>query len=469
MNAPTPAPTPALADPSVAASAADLAPASAAASAPDSGPTPDGALPLRRNREYLAWLSGDLALGIGAGVGGFAFPLVAFAVTGSAAATGVVGLVQGVGLLAGMLPGGVLADRFDRRRLRLLAGMLGALAQLVLVAVLLAGWADVTVLAVIAGLDRFRGALLGTASGAMLKQLVTPEQLPAAVSVDEGRTAAVQLGAGPLGGALLGVGLAVPALVQAVGSLVGVVCTLFMRGNYRALPEHGPRLGALASLREGISWLLGQRLRVQIAACATLVNLAVNGALLTITLMLAADGVPAARIGLLMTTLAAAVLVGAFLAPGLVAAVPTGVLVIVEFCVLALAVAAMPLMPSLWGIGALAALIGVGIPAINAAVMGYFMNITPDAMQGRAQTMTGLISLGLMPLAPAIAGFGLETLGRSTTLGIFAALCAAGALVGLLSRSLRQVPSSGRWEEHARAAGWVTAAAEGTPGAAAAS
>ncbi len=441
MNAPAPAPSSAPVDPSA------------------SAPISDVALPLRRNREYLAWLSGDLALGIGAGIGQFAFPLVAFAVTGSTAATGVVGLVQGLGLLAGMLPGGVLADRFDRRRLRLLAGILGALAQLVLVAVLLTGRADVIVLAVIAGLDRFRGALLGTASGAMLKQLVAPEKLPTAVSVDEGREAAVQLGAGPLGGALLGVGLAVPALVQAVGNLLGVVCTLCMRGDYRGRPQDGPPQGAVASLREGIAWLLGQRLRIQIAACATLVNLAVNGALLTITLMLAADGVPAARIGLLMTTLAAAVLVGALLAPRLVAAVPTGVLVILEFCVLALAVAAMPLMPTMWGIGALAALIGIGIPALNAAIMGYFMNITPNAMQGRAQAMTGLISLGLMPLAPAIAGFGLEALGRSTTLGIFAALCAAGALVALLSRSLRQVPASGQWAEHARAAGWVPVAA----------
>lgn len=416
---------------------------------------PSNDLPLRRNGEYLAWLSGDIALGIGASVGHFAFPLVAFAVTGSAAATGIVGLVQGIGLLAGMIPGGVLADRFDRRRLRLLAGVLGAFAQLVLAAVLVTGLADVTVLAVIAGLDRFRGSLLGSASDAMLKQLVTSRQLPMAVSVNEGRDAAIQLGSGPAGGALLAVSLALPALVQAVGNVVSVVCTLFMRGDYRVLPQDGPRQSILASLREGFAWLLAQRLRLQIAACAALVNLALNGALLTITLMLAADGVPAARIGLLMTTLAGAIVIGALLAPTLVATVPTGVLVIVEFCVLAVAVAAMGLMPNMWWVGALAAASGLGIPALNAAIMGYFMNITPNAMQGRAQAMTGLISMGLMPLAPAIAGFGLEALGRTATLGIFAAVCIAGALVALLGRDLRRVPVSARWEEHSRADGCV--------------
>lgn len=410
--------------------------------------------PLRRNREYLAWLGGDIALGIGSGIGQFAFPLIAFAVTGSAAATGLVGLIQGAATLAGMLPGGVLADRFDRRRLRLLAGALGALLQGVLVALLITGQADLVALAAIAGLDRLQGSLLGSASDAMLKQLVTPKQLPTAVAVNEGRDAAIQLGAGPVGGALLALGLAAPAFTHAVGSAVSMICTVFLRGDYRAAPQ-GPRAGVLSSLREGFTWMFAQRLRVQIAVCAALVNLALNGALLTITLMLAAEGVPPAQIGLLMTGLGLAILIGAVLAPKLVATVPTGMIVIAEFSVLAFALIAVPFMPNLWLIAALIAVVGLGIPAINAAIMGYFMNITPNAMQGRAQAMTGLITMGLMPLGPAIAGFGLEALGHPVTLGIFAAISVAGALVALLSRGLRQVPVSERWEEHARAEGYV--------------
>ncbi|HJG52195.1 hypothetical protein FM106_16055 [Brachybacterium faecium] len=128
--------------------------------------------PLRRTPEYLKWLAGDLLLDMGTGIGAFAFPLVTFAVTDSLGATGMVALVQGLGAVIGIVPGGLLSDRVERRRLRLLAGATGALLQAVLVAVLLAGGAGAAVLAVIAFLDRLRGSLLGNASNAMLKQLV---------------------------------------------------------------------------------------------------------------------------------------------------------------------------------------------------------------------------------------------------------------------------------------------------------
>jgi MFS family permease len=104
-------------------------------------------LPLRRNREYVRWLVGDVLIDVGAGIASFAFPLVTLAVTGSAGAVGMVGLIQGIGGLIGLIPGGILADRFDRRRLRLLAATTGAVTQAVLVAVLVSGVATVPVLA----------------------------------------------------------------------------------------------------------------------------------------------------------------------------------------------------------------------------------------------------------------------------------------------------------------------------------
>src|SRR5699024_5966569 len=80
-------------------------------------------------------------LDAGTGIGAFAFPLVTFMVTGELGITGLVALVQGLGALAGLIPGGLLADRVERRRLRLLAGATGAVIQGVLVLVLLTGGA----------------------------------------------------------------------------------------------------------------------------------------------------------------------------------------------------------------------------------------------------------------------------------------------------------------------------------------
>ena len=74
--------------------------------------------PLRRRGTYLLWLAGDTAQQLGLGLGSFAMPLLTLIVTGSPTVAGTVGAVQLVGGVVGFLPGGVLADRFDRRILR---------------------------------------------------------------------------------------------------------------------------------------------------------------------------------------------------------------------------------------------------------------------------------------------------------------------------------------------------------------
>src|SRR5690606_14173165 len=175
-------------------------------------------LPLHRNTEYRRWLLGDLLQDIGTGIGAFAFPLITLLVTDSLAATGAVAFVQGLGALVGMIPGGVLADRVERRRLRLLTAATAVLLQLALVLVLATGTAGAVVLGVLAFADRLRDTLLGTASNAMLKQIVPTAQLPRAVAVNQGREAAVEMGSGPAGGALLGLSILFPPLAQLLGA-----------------------------------------------------------------------------------------------------------------------------------------------------------------------------------------------------------------------------------------------------------
>lgn len=408
---------------------------------------------LRRNPEYLKWLVGDLLLDMGTGIGTFAFPLITFMVTGSLGATGLVALIQGLGGLVGMIPGGLLADRFERRRLRLLAGVSGALIQAVLVVVLLAGWAGVAVLAGIAFADRLRGSLLGNASNAMLKQIVPPGKLPRAVSVNQGREAAVEMVSGPAGGALLALSIVFPPLAHLLGNLGAAAATLTMRGRYRPRAEGTAPTRVRDDLCEAVSWMVLQPIRLQMLALACAVNLGANGLIFAVLLELAEAGVPATRIGLLNTVLAASILLGAVAAPRLVDTVPTGVLAIVPVGLMALVGVFLPFAPGMLWIGAAYAVLGIGLPAINASSQGFFTHITPVAMQGRVSALMRLVSSSLMPLAPAIAGWGLELVGSVATMLVFAAVLAAGALVGLLGPHLRQVPTAPKWERYAREEG----------------
>src|SRR5699024_6015860 len=84
---------------------------------------------------------------------------------------------------------------------------------------------------------------------------------------------------------------------------------------------------------------------------------------------------------------------------------------------------------------------------------GFFTHITPVAMQGRVGSLMRLVSIALMPLAPAVAGWGLDLVGLMSTMLVFAGVLVLGAVAGLLGRGLRRIPTAPRWEAHARQEG----------------
>ena len=414
-------------------------------------PEDDGAaVPLHRNREYVTWFAGTLLASAGAGIGAFAIPLVVVVVTGSAASAGIVGMASGLGLLVMMVPGGLLADRAERRRLRLWMGVSGIAIHAVLAMMLLSGHATLLGMAALATLDGARTGLLGAGGIGMLRSIVAPSQLPQALAVNQARSAAIEIGSPPLGGLLLGIGAAVPALAEAIGNAGVVVSTLLMRGSYAPRREDAVPSRLRDDVGEALRWCWGQAIRMRLLLVSSLTNLGSNGLLMTVVLALAAQGMPPAQIGLLSSVLAVAMLAGALLAPRLVDAVPTGLLIVVPICLIATAGVLLPFLTAWWVIAATYAVLGFGIAPLNAAVQGFFVLVTPDRLQGRMGALSSTVAMVLMPVAPVVAGVGLDHLGKVPTMGIFAAVCIVAALVAATGRDLRSIPVASRWEAFAR-------------------
>ena len=78
-------------------------------------------VPLRRNRDFVLLQTGQLLSGIGTQSGLIAYPLLVLSLTGSAAKAGVVGFTRALSSTLLALPAGVLADRWSRRRLMIVA------------------------------------------------------------------------------------------------------------------------------------------------------------------------------------------------------------------------------------------------------------------------------------------------------------------------------------------------------------
>src|SRR5207244_1601844 len=88
--------------------------------------------------DFVLYQSGQFLSIFGSQISRIAYPLLALALTNSAAKVGYVGAAELAPLVLLNAPAGVAADRFDRRKLMIASDVVGALALGVLAATLLA-------------------------------------------------------------------------------------------------------------------------------------------------------------------------------------------------------------------------------------------------------------------------------------------------------------------------------------------
>ena len=175
--------------------------------------------PLRESRDFRWLYTGRLIASAGNVVATTAASWQVYALTRSPLAVGLLSLTSSIGMLVSLLAGGVLADRYDRRKLLLAT----ALPQAVLAVALLvnsvaphpAVWA-IYAITLAVGLLAGLGA---PASTAATPALVGPSRLPAAAALNGMGN---QLGnlAGP---ALAGLLIAGPGLAACYGARRGVL------------------------------------------------------------------------------------------------------------------------------------------------------------------------------------------------------------------------------------------------------
>ncbi|MBO0833766.1 MAG: MFS transporter, partial [Actinobacteria bacterium] len=176
------------------------------------------------------------------------------------------------------LPGGVLVDRVDRRRLMVLIDWTRVAAMGVLATALLSGFSSIALLDGVLFVVNAGEAVFRSASQAMVQAVVPRAQLERANGrLFGGTTVMQQMLAGPLGGFLFVVAAYVPFFVNAGTYAASAVLVGLVTGAYRAnqsaqAVSDQPR-GVRRELAEGIRWLARQRLLRTMALLIGLLNL----------------------------------------------------------------------------------------------------------------------------------------------------------------------------------------------------
>ncbi|MDT0318453.1 MFS transporter [Streptomyces millisiae] len=220
--------------------------------------------PLRDSRDFRLLYAGFLGALLGTLMTSVAVAVQVYELTGSAAQLGLVSLARALPMVVGVLVGGVLADRTDRRLL-----MLATRLPLTLVAAALAVNAllpepRLWPVYVATGLTGLLAGLGGPAMLAAIPTLVGRERLAAAGALTSASTQLAALVGPAVGGALIaGPGLAACFAVDAAGLLVFSLALLFVRplpvGGPTATSANGVRR-AFGSVADGVRHVRGNRL-----------------------------------------------------------------------------------------------------------------------------------------------------------------------------------------------------------------
>ena len=224
--------------------------------------------PLRTSRDFrLLWL-GELVSETGSQIALVAVYVQVFALTGSAAAVGLVGLAQLIPLALAAVLGGPLIDSHDRRRLLLVAQCGQALASGVLLAGALADDPPLAVVYVGAGLVAGFGGFSLAVRSSMTPNLVAGDQLASASALNQVMFHTTLIVGPAVGGIVIDqLGLAWAYGIDVASFAATIAAVVFMRPQPPALDpaaeEREERAGALAhgwrQITEGFRFLKGRR------------------------------------------------------------------------------------------------------------------------------------------------------------------------------------------------------------------
>jgi MFS family permease len=162
--------------------------------------------PLRSSPAFRRLWIGTTLSQVGGSMTSFAIMLQVFDATHTTVATGAIGVVTLIPMLVIALPGGSLADRYDRRKLILVmtTGQMAVSALLFLQALLTRGTGWLWLVYALVAAQSAIGAINQPARRTLIPSLVSPAQLPAAMALNRVAFQAMLIAGPALAGVVTG-------------------------------------------------------------------------------------------------------------------------------------------------------------------------------------------------------------------------------------------------------------------------
>jgi len=380
---------------------------------------------------------------VGDGIHDTALPLLAASLTRDPLLVAAVGVAGQLPWLLFALPGGALADRWDRRRVLWRVDAYRSLVVAALAAAVVAGWATIPMLGAAGFLLAAGATLFNPASMSIVPAIVSRE--PARLERANGRLAAAQtagwhLLGPPAGGVLFSLARPVPFVADAVSFAISSAVIATIPGRFAATPPGTAAAarsassggGLRAQIREGVRWLARHRLLRTLAVMAAIQQLGL-AAWSSILVLFAQDrlGLGNLGFGLLWTGVAAGSLLGSLLAARLSRAVGTATVLLASAITLGVATLGIGVSTNPWTAGSLLGTIGIALTVWNVVAISLRQAIVPDRLIGRVNSVFQQLSMGMLPVGAALGGLLGHTLGLRAPFLITGVMLLAAAVLAM--------------------------------------
>lgn len=397
--------------------------------------------PLSRNRNYnVLWLS-LLLSELANEIVFVAFPLVVLATSGSALQIGLVSAVLATTRMAANLPAGVIADRWDRRKVLLVCQFVraGAVAGIA-VTIALDTYSFGQLLAV-AAIEGLFSSAFEPAEHATLPQVVPTSQLSSAIARNSARPFVALLLGPALAGFTFAIHRVLPFTIDAGMLVISFLALSLLRIPRRGADATGEQT-ATGGTRSGIRGVVGQPVIRATLVWMVSVNLMFNAIVVIVLAVSGENRVGATQIGLMMACLGAGGLLGGIFAARLHAALPAPLVIIGGSWLITVSTALMMWVPGGLPFGALLGTSAFFAPVAMTTVMTYQMMTTPAELRGRLSGVVGMCSGGAAALGPMLGGFLVERTSHDSTSILVCAVCLGIVATGTtMSRTMRHFPS----------------------------
>ena len=390
-------------------------------------------------RNYRVFFLGMLVSASGTWMQSVAQGWLVLQLTGSGTAVGLVTAAQFVPMLLGGVWGGVVADRFDKRRILFVSQTILAVSAGLLAVLTLTGVVQVWMVFACALLTGCGTVIDNPTRQAFVSELVGPDRVANAVALNSAMFNAARIVGPALAGLLILVAGTGTCFAYNALSYVAVLFSL-TRMRTEELHRGKPTGKAKGQIRAGLryAWATPE-LRSTILLVAIVGTFALNFTVLTPLLVEFTCDAGPGTLGLLTSAMGAGSLVGALVAAA--RAKPTPIVLVGAAGALGVVMLGVAAAPSLVVAGVLLALTGAATITFLSTANSTLQLSSSTEMRGRVMSLYLLVFLGSTPIGGPIVGWVAETFSPRAgfvvggVASIVGAVIAAGGLLRVRRRS----------------------------------